>query len=462
MKNVRLKLASVAILSVSLLGIFQTQVEPTSANLANLKNSGLPRTPPQPAGLPEVRLHASDYQAHDYFGSSVALAGNLLAVGAPGVDEAGDDSGAVYVFQHDGQGWVEKTKLVPEGLGTGDQLGTAVALDDETLAAGAAYAATEEAGYAAGAVYIFVHQGDGWRQQARLTARDGAAFDLFGAALALDGDTLVVGARAADGPAGARNNGAAYVYQRQGEIWVETARLSAADGQANDYFGHALALHGDWVAVGAFGHDDPQVGPNAGAVYLFRRRNGAWFAQSELGSSQPSSKAQFGYAVQFAGGAAPTWLVVGANQYSSQAIDPRYNAPPGRLELFEWKDQAWQASTQLEGKTDEKTGAGYLGSALAMEQMSQDRLILTGAGMLSRDVSLYQINRQVIGSPLLIEPTQFNLNSGGSMAISANWLAVGSRWDFESMVEGQMPTQASSSGAVYLYDLNGLKEESFQ
>jgi hypothetical protein len=454
MNNVQLTLACVAVLSVSIGGKLRMQIEPTSANL---QNGVFQQTTPQPAGLAEVRLHASDYQAHDYFGYSVAIDGDLLAAGAPGVDEAGNDSGAVYVFQHSDQGWGEKAKLVPEDLGAGDHLGTAVALDGETLAAGAAYATSGEAGYAAGAVYVFVRQGDGWHQQARLTARDGAAFDLFGGALALDGDTLVVGARAADGPSGARNSGAAYVYQRQGENWVEAARLSAADGGENDFFGHAVALQGDQIAVGAFGHDDPQAGPNAGAVYLFQRRNGAWFAQSKLSSAQASPQAQFGYAVLFAGGEAPTWLVVGANQYSSQAIDPRYNAPPGRLELFQWKDQAWQAAIQLEAEIDINTGAGYFGSALAMQTQSEDRLVLTSAGLMARNVMIYQINSRVPGSPLVIGPPQIPINFGSSLAISAKWLAAGSRLDFEPITEGQMTTQASSSGAVYVYDLNGLK-----
>jgi FG-GAP repeat len=454
MKTFPLTLASALILSVSTWGIFQANAQPAPASLQSV---GVQQTTPQPAGLAEVRLHASDTQAHDYFGYSVALDEDLLAAGAPGVDEAGDESGAIYVFQHGDQGWGEKAKLVPEGLGAGDHLGTAVALDGETLAAGAAYATSGEAGFAAGAVYVFVRQGDSWRQQARLTARDGATFDLFGGALALDGDTLVVGARAADSPSGARNSGAAYVYQRQGENWVEAAHLSAADGRENDFFGHAVALQGDWAAVGAFGHDDPQVGPNAGTVYLFQRRNGAWFAQSELRSAQASPQAEFGYALQFAGGEAPTWLVVGANQFSSQAVDPRYNAAPGRLELFQWKEQAWQAALQLEAEIDVNTGTGYFGSAVAMQLLGEDRLVLTSAGLMARNVMLYQIISRVPGSPLVIGPPNIPINFGSSLAISAKWLAAGSRWDFEQIKEGQMPTQASSSGAVYVYDLNGLK-----
>jgi FG-GAP repeat len=454
MKNLGRTLTSAAILWMSIWGLYRVQDAPKATKL---QSGGLEQTTSQPAGLAQVRLHASDFQAHDYFGNSVAMDGDVLAVGAPGVDQAGHDSGAIYVFQHDGQGWDETAKLAPDDLGAEDQLGTAVALDGGTLAAGAAYATSKEAGFAAGAVYIFVRQGDGWRQQARLTARDGAAFDLFGAALALEGNTLVVGARAADGPSGVRNEGAAYVYQRQGENWVETGRLSAADGAENDFFGQAVALQGDQIAAGAFGHDDPTAGPNAGAVYLFQRRNGAWFAGAELKSAHARAQAQFGYAVQFAKGKAPTWLVVGANQYSIQAVDPRYSVAPGRLELFQWKDQGWQAAIQLEGDVDEKSGSGYSGSSVAIQPRGEDQLLLASAGLMSRNARLYQIINQAPGSPLTIEPPNIPINFGCSLALSANWLAVGSRWDFEPVQEGQIPAQASSSGAVYLYDLNGLK-----
>lgn len=466
MKTVLLTLASALILSMGLQSIFQVNLQHAAATQQAV--SYQQPTPP-PGGLAEVRLHASDYQAYDYFGYSVAIDGNLVAVGAPGVDQTGKESGAIYVFQYGDQGWSETAKLAPDSLGPRDQLGTAVALDGETLAAGAAYATTREAGFAAGVVYIFVRQGNNWRQQARLTAQDSGTFDLFGSAIALDGDTLVVGARAADGPSRARNSGAAYVFHRNGDAWVEEARLKASDGQADDFFGQSVALKGDLVAVGAFGHDNPQVGPNAGAVYVFQRSNGAWSAQSELHSARARPKAQFGYSLDFAGSAESTWLAVGSNQYSNQPIDPRYTGAPGRLELFQWQNQAWQPGepgrlvAQFEPEIDVNAEIGLLGSSLAMEQLNDGQLVVATGGLQFTRLNLFQVPNlpQVsVGSfepSQVIEPEQLQLNFGSSLAMSANWLVAGSRWDSEMPPEGQTSGSVTSSGAVYVYNLNGLK-----
>lgn len=105
-------------------------------------------------------------------------------------------------------------------------------------------------------------------EQAKLTARDGAPFDSFGNAVAISGDTALIGAYY-------KNNGVgqAYVFVRSGNVWTEQAKLIASDAAPNDRFGYAVALDGDTAIVGAINVDNGAI-PNAGAAYVFVRSGG--------------------------------------------------------------------------------------------------------------------------------------------------------------------------------------------
>jgi hypothetical protein len=413
-----------------------------------------------PHGLPETRLNASDYQAHDLFGFAVDLDGPLLVAGAPGKDDAGQEAGGVYAFEHHGGEWVETARLIPDSRGDNAGLGMAVAIDGETIAAGAPYATTQAGGFAAGAVYVYVRQGREWRAQARLTTPDGSPFDLFGGSLALEGDTLVVGAQGVDNPRAGRNAGAAYVYQREGEAWVEQARLSSQDGADDDFFGQAVAIYGEVIAVGAYGHDNLAGGPNSGAVYLFRRQAGAWFYQAKLTSAEPTSKAQFGYSLDLAGpNAEPAWLLVGANQYAAEPVDPRYEAPSGQVELFHWQKQTWQSSVQLGPPEGDEMESGLVGATVAMEWLDGDRFALAAGSQFGRSMHLFQRRGTTWGAPLAIQPAEFQeFFFGRSISISDPYLAVGSSRSAERLPDGQFFTEVSQSGAVFIYDLGELKK----
>ena len=417
---------------------------------SNAKSVASQTIPPPPHDLPEIRLDASDYQPHDLFGYAIDVDGVHLAVGAPGKDNAGQEAGGVYVFERSGADWIEKARLVPDSLGDQNRLGMSVAVSRDTIAGGAPYAATQTGGFAAGAVYVFVREGGNWREQARLTARDGSPFDLFGSAAALDGDTLVVGAQGADDPSSGRNAGAAYVFHRVNGAWVEQARLSSPDAGADDFLGQSVAVHGNVIAVGAFGHDDPETGQNAGVVYLFQRQGGAWSFQTKLTAAEPARAAQFGFSLAFAGqGAEPVWLAVGANQYSSEPMDPRYEVSPGRVELFQRGNEGWQPTAQLGPEEGGEQESGYFGAAVAMGLLEDGReIVATGSLLDGRRILLFL--GQKWGSALAVQPEQFSLNFGRSITISGEFLAVGSPWMYES--GSGLPV-----GAVYLYDLSGLK-----
>ena len=287
----------------------------------------------------EAYVKASNTDAGDIFGSAVALSGDLLAVGARnedslawGVNGVQDDnsspsSGAVYVFTRSGTSWAQEAYLKAAAPGAGDQFGYALALADDTLAVGAPFEDSSATGVNgdtngagasySGAVYVFTRGATGWSQEAYLKASNTDANDNFGGALALDGDTLAVGASGeasassgVDGD-GSDNSvggaGAVYVFVRADTLWSQEAYLKASNPEGEDRFGHALALHADALAVGAPNEAGAGLGltgdaadngaDDAGAVYLFTRAGAIWTQRAYIKASNTGVNDQFGDAL---------------------------------------------------------------------------------------------------------------------------------------------------------------------
>jgi len=157
-------------------------------------------------------------------------------------------------------------KLIASDAAPGDNFGISVAIFGDTAVIGA-YVDDHAGGVNAGAAYVFVHAGGMWTEQAKLTASDAAADDGFGIAVAVSGDTAVVGAWAND-HTGGTDAGAAYVFVRAAGVWTQQAKLTASDAAANDQFGASVAVFGDTAVIGAYFGDAPGAA-NAGATYVF-------------------------------------------------------------------------------------------------------------------------------------------------------------------------------------------------
>src|SRR5262249_11223350 len=145
--------------------------------------------------------------------------------------------------------------------------GSSVAINGDTVVVGVC--PTELFGPSA--AYVFVRDATtpppSWTQQAKLMASDAVFIDLFGFSVAIHGDTVVVGA-IGTGVAPSFDQGAAYVFVRSGTTWSEQQKLTASDGKSGDSFGGSVAIDGNTVVVGAAGAD---VTPNfnQGAAYVF-------------------------------------------------------------------------------------------------------------------------------------------------------------------------------------------------
>lgn len=255
------------------------------------------------------KLTADDGGYWDYFGRSVAIAGDTVVVGASG--DGG--RGSAYVFQRDQDGpglWGQVKKLTADDAATGDAFGYAVAIAGDTIIVGD-YLHDVGSNDDQGAAYIFERNQDGidqWGQVTRLTAADGAALGYFGRAVAIAGDTVVVGAYGDN-----LEQGAAYVFGRNhGGVgqWGQVTKLTASDGADGDRFGRAAAIAGDTVVVGADGDD---VGSNAsqGSAYVFGRNQGGtdqWGQVEKLTADDGADGDAFGYAAAIAGNT----IVIGA------------------------------------------------------------------------------------------------------------------------------------------------------
>ena len=282
----------------------------------------------------QATLTAPDGAAEDYFGWSVSLSGDTLAIGVPLDDTLTiPNRGSVRVFVRNGTTWTQQQTLL--GVSTGDDFGSAVALSGETLAVGAPFDDVG-ANLDQGSASVYTRSGTSWTLQQTLTASDGGALDFFGYAVSLVGNTLAIGVPA-DRVGTVEGQGSVRMFGRNGTTWTAQQTLTAADGAANDAFGQAVALQGDTLAVGV-ADDDIGANANQGSVRMFARSGGVWTAQQTLTALDGAANDFFGNGVALDGNA----LAVGA-----YGDDIGANASQGSVRMFARSGTAWSAQSTL-------------------------------------------------------------------------------------------------------------------
>lgn len=242
----------------------------------------------------QANVHASDGAPDDFFGTSVAISGDTAVVGGA--------AGAAYVFVRSGTVWSEQQKLTPAGTAFG--FGESVAIDGDTIVVGA-ISDTVGSNPGQGSAFVFVRSGTIWSQQQRLVAADGESFDSFGNSVGISGNTVVVGSRF-DKVGSNDAQGSAYVFTRSGAAWTQQQQIVASDGDLVDEFGSAVAIDGETIVVGAFVDDDAFL--DQGSAYVFVRAGTSWSQQQKLVASDARANIFFGSAVGISG----ETIVVGA------------------------------------------------------------------------------------------------------------------------------------------------------
>ena len=260
-----------------------------------------------------AELTASDGQG-GFFGDSVSISGNTVAVGA---EHVANSSGSAYVFVMPTGGWVDMTQtaeLTPSHPIIDSIFGNAVAIDGDTVVVGQAYK---------NHAYVFVKPVGGWTNEneaGELSATDAVTFDQFGFSVAVRGKTVVVGKPSLD------YSGGAYLFIEPSGGWTnmtQTAKLSASDGTPNDYFGSYVFTNGNLALVGAM---FATVGNTyqKGAAYIFVKPSKGWKTTSKFNQkliAKDKAASLFGASVSMSGKTA----VIGA-PYTSVGNNPSQGA----------------------------------------------------------------------------------------------------------------------------------------
>jgi hypothetical protein len=326
----------------------------------------------------------------DRFGSQVAVSSDTLV----GADSALLGISEVTVYRRTGATWApEQFLLTPDG--GDDEFGASVAVSGDTLVIGAPFG--DRAVSESGTVFVYRRGFTGWALEAALKSSNAERFDDFGRSVAIDGDTIVVGAPGEDSAATGVNgtapgpvdnsqpdSGAAYVFRRSGTSWTQEAYLKASNTGQNDGFGHGVAISGDTIAVSAADEDSAATGVNgsspgqddnsmasAGAVYVFHRSGTSWAQEAYVKASNTGASDRFGDSVALSGDT----LVVGASGEDSGAtgVDGSNPGPgdnskadSGAAYVFHRTNGAWAQQAYLKPSN---TGAGdSFGKSVAVWQ----------------------------------------------------------------------------------------------
>jgi hypothetical protein len=299
---------------------------------------------------PDLQALASDGAVLDNFGVSVAISGDTAIVGASGDNVgANGNQGSAYIFTRTpgGTTWTQQAQLFATGGAAQDEFGDAVAISGDTAVVGA-YSDDVGANTNQGSVYVFTRSGTTWTQQAQLFATGGASGDQFGNSVAISGDTAIVGASFDDVGANTEQ-GSAYIFTRSGTTWTQQVQFTAAGGAPTDNFGVSVAISGDTAIVGAFAED---VGGNAnqGSAYVYTRIGTVWSLQAKLNAAGGATQDLFGVSVALSGDTA----IIGASN-----DDVGANNAQGAAYVFTRSGSTWTQQallTSLGGEASDQFG----------------------------------------------------------------------------------------------------------
>ena len=455
-------------------------------------------------------IKASTIGTSDYFGKSVAISddGNTMAVGASGEATGGALAGAVFIFTRAGNTWVEHSKITASNPDAGDWFGNSVALngDGTTLAVGATGESTTGGGIDptadnsttnAGAVYVYTLVSNAYTQQSFIKASNPGNGDNFGDKVALsnDGNTLAVGAlNESSSTMGisstandlAASSGAVYVFLRTGSVWSEQAYIKASNTGPADNFGFNISLNGDGntLAVGAIkeqtsltgiGVTPNDAGTDVGAVYVFTRASSVWTQEEFIKPSSSDNSDNFGYSVSLSDDG--NTLAVGAYLEDSDTtgINTTTNnnaADSGAVFVYTRSGVAWAEESYIKASN---TGASdNFGFSVALSN-DGNTLAVGASGEASDTLGVNSTANETGGtdtgaayvylrdtgtwtqkSYLKATNTGTGDKFGHWIAISGDGqtLAVSAPWEDSSTtgIDPASPDESmSSAGAVYLY-----------
>lgn len=473
----------------------------------------------------EAYLKAANPDENDQFGGSVTISGDTLAVasvnersnqtiitdGTSGSsDNSLDGAGAVYVFRRNGSTWAPEAYVKAANPNISDKFGSSLSLSGDTLVVGATGedsnqvtitngtgANADNSLFDSGAVYIYTRTGSSWTQQAYVKAANADEYDFFGWSVSISGETLVVGAPREDsnqtiitnGTDASSNNalsqdGAAYVYRRNGENWTQEAYVKGTNDNAgfSHHLGQYVVVSGDTLAVAAFDDGDGNGGPetspsNAGGVYIFRRTGVTWTQEALVQADNAGRADFFGTSVALSGDT----LAVGARlEDSNQNIittsgntdNSRVNS--GAVYVFRRNDTTWSQEAFVKSSNSDSSDNFGASVALAGDSLAvgapgegSNQTIITNGATASGDNSLPAAGAVYLyrhsGSNWIQEAYIKASNAdtgdgfGTSVGLSGDSLVVGSPGESSNQttittgIEASENNSLAAAGAVYVF-----------
>ena len=388
----------------------------------------------------QQEIRASDGANLDHFGLAIDIEGDVMAVGSPRIDDFGNASGAVYVYERQPNGsWLEKQKLTASDAGSGRDFGWQVDISGSLLAVTAPRngSTPEEEGV----VYVFERLPNGdWVEEARIANTDVSS--RFGDALVLEGDVLLAGARQQFVEETNEPSGAVYVYRRvmSGQWNLET-KLFPADAEFVSQFGRAIAFDGQRAVIGAPASDF--VIDNSGSVHFFTRSSdGTWSEDQMVTLAQPFEADAFGSSVALRDETA----FVAASQPSGFG--------PGKVEVYVRDElEDWQSQSTL------APSDGFFGDLFGEYMAVSDDALVVGSVFHTDGVEVfgaaYVFREIAVG--MWSEETKLTPESavegsyvGADVAIRGDLAAIGAK-------EALTNTMGIGPGVVYTFSFNGME-----
>ena len=306
-------------------------------------------------------LAASDPHQGDEFGYAVGVVGTQAVVGAPAGDGPVIDSGTAYLFEDQSGVWVERQRLAPPELMANARFGASVAMDGGTLLIGAPHFGLDAA--LRSAVFVYTNTGISWARTDTWTGSSSMPGDFFGGSLAVAGRWAAVGAQRDDD--GGTDAGAVYIFEWGGGVWQERTKLLASDSVADARFGWDLALSGSTLVVGACFSDNG--GTSRGQVYFFEESAGLWTERANMDGQTLGQFDNLGTSVAVSG----DWAAAGA-PYGDGVLPGT-----GTLTFFERGPTGWAESGWRMDPTG--TNGDRFGHALALDASGLSSALAVGA-----------------------------------------------------------------------------------
>lgn len=369
----------------------------------------------------QIKISRNDPGIDEYFGHCVAIHGDYAIIGAYFDDQKGWGSGSAYIFKFENNTWIQKQKLTPSDIDAYDFFGSSVDIDNNLAVVGA------NSDNGTGTAYIYRNNNGNWIQEGKLIPSNGINEDFFGSAVGIDDDIIAVGASGDD-----FHTGSVYIFKNENGQWKEKQNIYLNDGKSYDLFGNVIAFDNSTLVIGANNYG----GVGAAFVYL---QDGETFEKvAKLQSENNDLNDKFGTSISVS----QNYIAVGANYNDEGGLDC------GAAYIFQREGNSWNQVKKIipdDGITNEQFGHVAISNELIAVGADKD----DDMGIESGSVYLYSLDGNEFNFIKKITADDGFAGDGFGQALDIDnfRLIVGSPYDNDG---------SSNSGSSYIIDLENI------